>query len=244
MRLIVCDDQAYWRDQLSQLIDQVLMMNEVAWRVDLATGDPQEVLDELRSHSGEAICFLDIELEGAINGLELGRQIKDLNPFHEIILVSSYSEYLPVTYQYKIGVLDYILKEDLVTMRQGVAEVLATIIQRRVQAPTLQETYVYKVGPRTQSTPLSQILAFQAGQAKAHQLVLTTTTGQYPIYARVSEVARLAPDFYQVDRSTVINLPQVTAIDSATAEIHFKTGHKIQVAQSKLADLADVIDPD
>lgn len=236
MKIIICDDNIQHLQMIRKLIENYLLLNNINWKIDLATQKSSDVLTYLKDQTEECLFFLDIELEGDYTGLELGQAIKDHNPYHHIILVTSYIEYLSLTYRYKLAALDYIMKANKDTLRDHLHEVMDTFVRRHLGSPQAKDMFVFKSGAQIHSIPKDDILSFQAGLAKAHQVVLRSSKGQYPIYMTLNEAVNLHPDFYQADRSTVINLSKVKCIDYDSSQVVFDNDFKLDIARSKIIE--------
>ncbi len=72
----------------------------------------QEALEQLKTNPGIDIVLTDISMP-KMNGIELIRQVKTIDPNIPIIVLSAYNDYPYVREAFKLGVQDYILKSDL-----------------------------------------------------------------------------------------------------------------------------------
>lgn len=55
--------------------------------------------------------FLDIEIKGEEKkGLEIAKEIRKKDPHATIVFVTTHSEFMPITFQYKVAALDFIDK--------------------------------------------------------------------------------------------------------------------------------------
>ncbi|HBF36612.1 MAG TPA: hypothetical protein DDW50_04760 [Firmicutes bacterium] len=72
----------------------------------------QEALEQLKSGASIDMVLTDITMP-KMNGIELIRQVKTINPNLPIIVLSAYNDYPYVREAFKLGVQDYILKSDL-----------------------------------------------------------------------------------------------------------------------------------
>ncbi|WP_238594049.1 response regulator, partial [Streptococcus suis] len=58
------------------------------------------------------IYFLDLEIGNQKNlGFEIAKEIRNNNPYAVIIFVTSYSDLMPLVFQYHLSALDFIIKD-------------------------------------------------------------------------------------------------------------------------------------
>ena len=100
-----------------------------------------------------AIYFLDIELSQnseAKNGVDLAEFIKKQDPNAQIIFVTAYDKYAPLTYRRRIGAIDYINKAlDQNDMMKRLEETITGAIQSiNNLTKSGRKELVYKVGGR------------------------------------------------------------------------------------------------
>ncbi len=101
-RFLVVDDEAYARKGMEKLLAGMFGESAVIYTAD----GGRECLRLCEEHQPN-IIFLDVEMPGA-TGLDLVREINELSPAAEIIVVTAYPEYsLPAL---KLHVSDYLLK--------------------------------------------------------------------------------------------------------------------------------------
>ena len=86
MRFLAVDDENIQLLKLVDCIKEVAPNNEV-----VTFHNPLQVLDYVKENPAE-VAFLDIEMPG-MNGVELAKKLKEINPSINIIFVTGYSEY-------------------------------------------------------------------------------------------------------------------------------------------------------
>ena len=101
MNVIAVDDEKLALDTLVDSIGKTLSAASVR-----GFRNPQEALEYVRANDC-AIAFLDIKMRG-ISGLELARQLKDIQDDINIVFVTGYSEY--ALDAFRLYASDYLLK--------------------------------------------------------------------------------------------------------------------------------------
>ena len=104
LRIAVCDDETAHRDILKKSLAACPELPGSAIMEEYSDG---ATLAKKQKKTPYDIIFLDIEMDG-LSGIETGHLIRQTDRKVIIILVTSYSEYMPQSF--KIDVFDYITK--------------------------------------------------------------------------------------------------------------------------------------
>ena len=104
MKLLIADHEMQIRNGLKAGIDWTSLGFEAVF----TAANGVEAMEICRKEMPEVI-ITDIRMPG-IDGLELGRQVRELYPFAEIIILSGYSEFEYARDAIKMGAFDYLLK--------------------------------------------------------------------------------------------------------------------------------------
>ena len=86
MRILCLDDEPLALQMLEMCVKKVKPAADVA-----AFDDQDELLEDAKE-SGCDVAFLDIHMRG-MNGVEVAKCLKDINPKMNIIFVTGFSEY-------------------------------------------------------------------------------------------------------------------------------------------------------
>lgn len=107
MKIAICDDEAYYREQISGLTKRYAEDNkDKEISVDIFT-HAEQLLESVNKGKEYDIFFLDIIMPG-MNGIELGKTLRD-NGFNEKIIYLTTSDEFAIE-SYKVNAYDYILK--------------------------------------------------------------------------------------------------------------------------------------
>ena len=69
------------------------------------------MLEAIKETGNHQFFFLDIEIKGEEKkGMEIAREIREKDPSASIVFVTTHSEFMPVTYRYRVSALDFIDK--------------------------------------------------------------------------------------------------------------------------------------
>lgn len=110
--ILICDDNDIHLKLVEDSVSKAIMFSELKTHIKIATTSPKELLKNIEVGEGkENIYFLDIDYEGAdTNGLQLGMKIREIDPFGIMIFITSHVEFGFLTFEYKLGAFNYIIK--------------------------------------------------------------------------------------------------------------------------------------
>ena len=145
--------------------------------------------------SGVQLAFLDIYMEG-INGIELGRTIREKDKDIVIVMVSGSNEYASEAFEIQA---DYYLKKPVVR------ELFDKCMQN-VLCKTFDRTYVEIFTGRKQVKIFVQDIFYV--ETGGRKLILHTIDGDYETYMPISSFLKMAPEslFVRTSRFEAVSL--------------------------------------
>ena len=196
-----------------------------------ATSNPDEVLDKTAAVMHPGIYYLDIDLgEGIMNGIDLGAKLHAVDPSAYIVMVTTHAEAAPLTFKYKIGARDYILKDDRKEMELRIRD---SLIDGFHSLGSLKERKIIHL-----STGIKYFSVFE-DQINYVELLPKTKNKLYISYDEVSEIAisplhefknQLGDSFYQCNKSTIINMNSVVEINYKDRFVKMQGGKEIPIS--------------
>ena len=93
MYFVIIDDTAIHRELLVQRLQEVCSGLGMEYEIALSTEHEREVLDYAVNAPEGTVYLLDIELQDQNNGIDLRRQLHDIDPDRYIVYVSAYERY-------------------------------------------------------------------------------------------------------------------------------------------------------
>lgn len=129
--IYICEDDPKQLEVLSTVIKNRIMIENLDSYVHISTSDPEELLNAAKIRTSSfGIYFLDIELEDSeMDGVAIGKLIRELDPLGKIIYVTSHTEMSMKILKSNIEPTDYIVKEDLYDLKENVEHILSKIFE-------------------------------------------------------------------------------------------------------------------
>ena len=252
--VIVCDDDEVLAKNLAKNIkyavsnftDDNTVYENIEINLELvATTFEQVVSYVVANDIQNAIYFLDIELsQNSIskNGVDLAEFIKKQDPNAQIIFVTAYDKYAPLTYRRRIGAIDYINKTlDSREMMQRLEETLTGAVQSiNNLMKSGRKELIYKNGRRVNKVEDTTIYYLENSTSQ-HKVNLITETGVAEFRSNISKINEENDFLVKVSQSCVVNPNNINSIDFSKKTIKFPNGDEVVFARSCRKTVEDLL---
>ncbi|WP_258080107.1 response regulator [Enterococcus mundtii] len=172
LKIFICDDEEIHRNRITNIIKNYVMMMDYDVEFQLAADNPYDILSYVSANKTEGIYFLDIDLNSDINGVELGKQIRLYDPTAKIIFVTTYTDFVYLTFLYKVEALDYIIKDNEEQLQQKIISCIDIAIERYMNtALSTREQIWLKSGAVDVKLYVDEILFFSSSPTP-HKLIV------------------------------------------------------------------------
>ncbi len=107
MRIAICDDEVFYREQISGLTQKYAMQNKSKEITVTVFTHAEELLDDVNKNGGFDIYILDVIMPG-MNGIELAKTLREKGFDEKIIYLTTSDEFAVASY--RVNASDYIIK--------------------------------------------------------------------------------------------------------------------------------------
>lgn len=221
MRIVICDDEAVFREELKQhLINygkQKLIQIDI---LEFTNGS-----DLLASKEAFDIVFLDYQMPG-LDGMETARFLRTRNALCYIIFITNYPAFILEAFE--VSTFRFYPKP--ISAKQVESTLTAIIQKQKLLAPILvcdQES-----GLRT--IPFRDII-YVEGNGK--NSIIRTTTAVARSSKTISGVLNLLPNhcFLRIHKSYIVNMYYIESIKGQT--IYLTNGEQAAIGRSRIAEI-------
>lgn len=233
MRIAICDDDRACRDETEQLVKEYIRQNNRA--IDLTVYENgMDLLEDAQRIGSFDIYILDI-LMPLLNGIELGVQLRELDPDSKIFYLTSSPDYS--IRAFKARAWEYLLKpvkqKELFT---SLDEALAMPSEKR------ENGMVVKTGQSSIRLTFDSILYAELKKKDIHYhltngKVVESTSIRTGFSEAVQEMLRDSR-FFMCSTSMVLNLYHVHGVNSDT--LTFQNGESIYLSRRASRELRSV----
>ena len=232
LEICLCEDQIAIRQQLSGWISGFCMLSDLDVCLSLATDNPTLVLEYAKSVTNPVLFFLDIDLGHELNGMDLAREIRELNKESFIVFITTKSEMAPLTFKYQLEALDFIIKDEAEDeIRQRLISSIKTAIKRHVK-PVDGKVLQIKTDDKVVALPMSEILYIETTPVR-YKLKLHTATRRLSINGELKKMAGEVDErFVRAHQSYLVNRDHIKEIDYSGNMITLTDGSEIPLSRS------------
>ncbi len=240
--IYICEDEGQIREAERLWLEKQILIENYDMEIALCTGRPEELLEALKGERRQGIYFLDVEFKGAsMDGFGLGQEIRKLDSRGFLVYVTAFRELAFETFRYHLEALDYICKENVQGMYEGISRCLR-IIAARVEAEQgeRQKYFTVKTLDIVRHIPLSDILYF-ATSGRTHRIELHACRERLDFLGSMKELEeRLGEGFLRAHRAYLVQVSQIEEADFKNRELVLKNGERCPFSRALRGKLKEL----
>lgn len=241
LNIFVLEDDFFQQTRIETAIKKSMDDNNLKYRYLEVFGKPQQLLEAIKETGNHQLFFLDIEIKGEEKkGMEIARDIREKDPSAVIVFVTTHSEFMPVTYRYRVSALDFIDKGMADNDYQEAISSVLIHATSHIDRTIGEDSFSFKSQHSQVQVPFSDILYFETSST-IHKVILTTKKGHMEFYGKVSDIAKSDKRLYQSHRAYVVNPENVIRIDKANHIVYFENDESCFVSRLKLKGLLEKV---
>jgi two-component system response regulator AgrA len=213
LSVFVCEDEENYRNLIQTEILNFINKTSFKMEMKLCTDDPakiHEILEQNNSING--LYFLDVEMGGGYNGVEVAKTIRQHDPRAFVVFVTAHKKYLSLTFELKVEALDYIYKENEAIVKNRIACCLQYAYENYINRLNVGQ-YIFKAhNGRKISVDFNDILFFKKDSPGTNRVLLYTKKRNFSFYSTLENVINELPlgHFYKCHQSYIINTNNLT----------------------------------
>lgn len=224
LRVAICDDEKYFREEIKRLVEQYLKEKKIIFCIDLFTSGLEFCSDDNNLQQYD-IIFLDIGMK-EMNGMETAYAIREKNQNVDIVFITIMMDY--ALEGYRVDAVRYILKDDLESL---LPECMDTILQKKQEK---EMEFPFVGGKR--KVLLKEILFIES---KSHQLWFERTRENLYMYCQINDLELILSnyDFVRTHQSFLVNLVHIEKINNYL--LYLSNGAEIPVTKQRYAKVKE-----
>lgn len=183
---------------------------------------PAALLKALQADPEPKIILLDLEIRTVSHaGLNVAKLIRQFDILSPIIIVTTHSEMVAMSYQYQIGALDFIDKtqnEQLFKQRLMSA---VDVAEQHIQTQNVAQAEIINVpnGQKSEQIILDDIRYASCNDSKSHLLTIYCAYKNIHVRSTVKCLPTLHDDLIQIHAAYVINKRHLVSMDTTTRTV-------------------------
>ncbi len=248
--VFICDDDQQQINQIAKIIgisEEILSDEEkISFQIASANNYQDAVTYLNQNQINGGIYFLDIELGQNTKdntGFDLAAIIKKQDERAQVIFITSHADLSIVTYQRRLGPIDYIVKTpNLDKLKKRIVKTVEVAIYNLHKFNYMKEmTFSYKVGRRVFNVNLDDVI-YISTTPTPHKLLLIKTTGTAQFLGSINQYAKENPMLEKIDQSCLANPKNIQAIDLHNHRVMFVNGDVEDYSRSSNKRMREFLD--
>lgn len=224
MYILICDDDSSFGARIADYVWDYFTARDVRVSVKVCTSGEQALkTPELEKYQ---LAFLDGDMPG-MDGIDLGRRLKQKNPKILLVYLSAYLEFAPQGYT--VNAYRYILKRDMPKLLPGcLDDVIAALMDH-------SKTLTVYCNREKHEIPLDQIYYLESSLRQINVYGDIENEPLCTYYGKLTELPEMlfTNGFLQVGRSDVVNMKYIRQIRNYKVEL--RNGVELSVTRTNYA---------
>lgn len=222
-KIYICDDEPFWIGQIERAVSDFIVGSDWEMTILCKSTQPAGLLECLQQDKTlGGIYFLDVILKSERNGIELGAQIRKLDPEAALIFVTTHDEMVMDTFRLKLQAADYILKDNGCLASQISESLRALELHYGNTAQRVSASRIRLFTGSSYHLIVKEDIYFVESQKNQHKLSIHMRSEVFTAAISLKDMAKqLGDGFVMCRRGCLINPHHVIAADSNAREIRF-----------------------
>ena len=225
LNVFICEDNPAHHARIEKCVADYIMIEDLDMRIAVSTGDPDEIIARIEKSPATGLYFLDVDLNGELNGIQLAEKIRRLDPRGYIVFITVHADDMQLTFKYKVEALDYIVKGDFIEVDKRIRECIANVYEKYTSKADRNKFVIKIADNRIIALDADKILFFETVKTAPRKISVYSTDSRYEFYGRLDDVERsLGGGFVRCHRSYVVNVRNIGTLNLSANKIIMRDG--------------------
>lgn len=222
INFFVCDDNDVIRNNVSEVIDKVMMKNDFQYKIHLYSDYDKKFIKDMMSPLSNKIFILDIETPSS-SGIDIARKIREKDIDSILIFLTSHYEMGSTLLDDELMFLTFISKFN------NQDERLVSAINKSLKMIGKKQAIRFDDHGVLYTLPVNDILYITKDSATRKSIIKTDYT-EFKVNKTLTELSEmLGSDFIQTHRACFINVNRRRVMDKKHHLIIFDNGETIDL---------------
>lgn len=227
LEFILVDDEKEMRDKERQVINDVLLKTDIAYEIKEFSSLTKELKSVINSNNPK-VYILDIDLNSKVNGLDIGKYIRNYDWDSELLYITSHDRMFEKVFRNIYKVFDFIEKFD--SMEERLANDLKQIILKKWD----KKKFIYSNSRVTFEIFLDDILYLYRDTVERKIAIKTVNGNVFLVNKNINQIIEeLDERFIQVHRSCIVNKNRVNVYNWSGGYFILDTNEKVNMLSKK-----------
>jgi two-component system response regulator AgrA len=245
LKIIICEDDYEQRDNLVNVIQNIIDKHDVSVKIDLATSEAiqlQEYVDNSMKNDRKGVVrayFLDIDLKQEINGLDLAHYIREKDYNAYIVFITFLQKHIKNVFKYKT--FDFITKTYQDQLLKDVEDVVIRLIEdfKRFYGQNEKTVLKFSHNNMVRAIPIGDFIGIKKD---GDVYKAFTTHGVFRYFNTLQNILDSVEDdniLIRPHQSVIVNKNHITAINKRSRKIITTNNIEFEISRRKYKEVLD-----
>lgn len=224
--IYLCDDEPLWLNRLEQAVTEYQVKSNWDFTIASRATSPAMLLEALKEfNSKNSIYFLDVDFKTSMNGMELAKEIRILDPNAVLIFVTTHEEMMRETFRLKLQALDYIIKDEG-DLNSQIHQCLEYLEKSYLSDVSGSSSITLQTGSSRRFIAKADIYYINALK-NSHKVQIHTRNDLFTVSVSLASLEKqLSDTFLLCHRSILVNPAHIISTDYHNKELILDNGEK------------------
>lgn len=230
--IYICEDSLSQLKKITKIIENYIIIENLDMKVVCAEQNPYSLIQYLESHKEQSLYFLDIDLKCDIDGFELSKKIRHIDPRGFIVFITTHSEMAMLTFQYQVEAMNFIIKDDIENFNGSITKCLIHAYELYITPSDETPRMIsVKIGERIVSLQLDKIIVIESIPLRSHYIRIIGDGFLHELYFSLNEIIKqLDSSFYRCSKFAIVNMDKIIEIDKKDRIAHLQNDVDVQLS--------------
>lgn len=227
IEFIICDDNREQVEETAIFLERELAPLDIDYKIRKFYKYNAELKKAIHTGVGNKVYILDIQMPN-ISGLDMAREIRDVDRISDIIMLTGYPDYRDQTYTSRLSILDFVVKD------KDMEENLRLDLDEVLRGEAHKNTIVVKEEGTIHQIQYKSILYIAKITGSKHCEIICEDDVVIETSKNISSILEeLDSRFVLTHRSCIVNTDNVQTVSFSESKIVLKNGEPIYMLSRK-----------
>lgn len=246
INIYLCEDEEIQLDFIRNILEICIAERKIDAKIISFRKSPKETLLDAKSRRNEKSLFvIDIQLnDSSMDGIDLARELKKLSDKFYFAFLTSEWALAYKTFEYQLGVLDYIVKEPSMFIEKKMESEVMGRFERIFKelekgGRKLEETIIIECGSRRIEILKENIIYVQALKGRHSIEVVASDRRIITNMSLKSMEEKLGNQYIWINKSCLVSKKKMKELDKKTRFLTLENGEVCEVSFRKMNEVWD-----
>lgn len=248
--IFLCEDEASQLNYFYKVIDRFIEEHHIEAEIVSKRKDPLDTLTDTEKKEVDcSLYFIDIELKGcSMDGFKLARKLKSINPKGNIVFLTSKDELAYKVFEYKIDVLDYIIKKPEYFLSDKISKLLenrmSSIFEKVFEKMVHKDEQLLQVecGSRIVEINVNDIIFIQSMKGNHQIEIVLPYKALHTRQTLKSFSEQLDDSFLYISKSCIVQRSKMIEIDKKNRMLRMQGNYCLDISYREMKKVLNVFE--